>query len=162
MNKRIIGGYFSILFALAALPTLCAAESNAIAKTIKADVAELIAGINAHDAAKATAFDAVDVISMECGRPSSIGIEADKEGLKMGFTHQPYWKVSLIDESVDVARDGDLAVYRGIYNEDNRRGDVQLTHKVNFIAEFKRQTDRSWKIAWYIVSEMERSHPKQM
>jgi len=80
----------------------------------------------------------------------------------MGFTHQPYWKVSLIDESVDVARDGDLAVYRGVYNEDNRRGDVQLTHKVNFIAEFKRQTDRSWKIAWYIVSEMERSHPKQM
>ena len=144
------------------MPALGAAESNAIAKTIKADVAEVIAGINAHDVAKATAFDAADIISMECGRPSSVGIAADKEGLQMGFTQQPYWKVSLIEEAVDVARDGDLAVYRGIYNEDNRRGDVQLTHKVNFIAEFTRQTDRSWKIAWYIVSEMERAHPKKL
>jgi ketosteroid isomerase-like protein len=78
----------------------------------------------------------------------------------MGFAREPYWKINLIDEAVDVASSGDLAVYRGTYNEENRRGDVPLTHRVNFIAEFRQGSDGTWKIAWYIVSEMERSHPK--
>ncbi len=165
MNETRIGRFFCILIALAALPALHAAETgadkSAIAKSIKADVAYVIAGINAHDVAKATAYDAPDVISMECGRPSTIGIEADREGFKLGFASHPYWKVSLIDETVDVAGSGDLAVYRGTYNEDNRRGDVLMTHKVNFIAEFRHQNDAAWKIVWYLVSEMERAHPKK-
>jgi len=40
-------------------------DTAAIAETIKSDVALLVAGINAHDAAKATAFDAPNIISME-------------------------------------------------------------------------------------------------
>ena len=135
-------------------------DKPAVAETIRKDIAQLVAGINAHDPLRATAYDAPDVISMECGRPSSIGIEADREGLKMGFEHTPSWRISLIDETVDVANSGDLAVYRGTYNEDNTRAGVPMTHKMNFIAEFKRQPDGSWKIAWYIVSNMEQSHPK--
>jgi ketosteroid isomerase-like protein len=135
-------------------------DKAAIAETIKRDVAQVVAGLNAHDPARVTAFDAPDVISMECGSPSTVGIKADRQGFKSGFAHDPLWKVSLIDETVDVAGSGDLAVYRGTYNEDNGQAGVLTTHKTNFLAEFKRQTDQSWKIAWYSVSNMETSHPK--
>jgi ketosteroid isomerase-like protein len=135
-------------------------DTAAIAQTIKADVVQLVVGLNAHDAVKTTAYDAPNVISMECGSPSTVGIEADREGFKMGFAHDALWRVSLIDETVDVASSGDLAIYRGTYNEDNSRAGVLMTHKTNFIAEFKRQSDGSWRIVWYSVSNMEQSHPK--
>jgi ketosteroid isomerase-like protein len=137
------------------------ADKAAIAKTIKSDVAQVVAGINAHDAVKTTAFDAPDIVSMECGSPSIFGVEADREGFKTGFAHDPFWKVSLIDETVDVASSGDLAVYRGTYNEENGSTGMVLTHKTNFIAELKRQSNgSSWRIVWYSVSNMEKSHPK--
>ena len=80
-----------------------AIDQSAIAKTIKAAVAQVVAGINAHDPIKTTAYDAPDIISIECGSPSTVGIEADREGFRLGFQHDPLWKVSLIDETVDVA-----------------------------------------------------------
>ncbi len=152
----------ALLLALVAVGSapLIAADTAAIAQTIKADVAQVVAGINAHDAVKTTAYDAPDVISMECDSPSIVGVEADREGFKAGFAHDPLWRVALIDETVDVAGSGDLAVYRGIYHEDNSRNGVLMTHKTNFLAEFKRQSDGSWKIAWYSVSHLEKSHPK--
>ena len=151
-----------VAFALAITESSAVAsvDTAVIAETIKRDVAQLVAGLNAHDAVKTTAYDATNIVSMECGSPSTIGIEADREGFKTGFAHDPDWRVSLIDETVDVASSGDLAVYRGIYNEDNGRAGVLMTHKTNFIAEFKRQSDGSWKIVWYSVSNMEQSHPK--
>ena len=154
-----------LLLALAAMGgaswrAAASVDTAVIAETIKADVAQLVAGLNAHDVAKTTAYDAPNIISMECGSPSTIGVEADREGFKTGFAHDPFWRVSLIDETVDVASSGDLAVYRGTYNEDNSRAGVPMTHKTNFIAEFKRQSDGSWRIVWYSVSNMEQSHPK--
>lgn len=136
------------------------ADTTAIANIIKTDVAQLVAGLNAHDVDRTTAYDDTNVISMECGSPSTFGIAADREGFKNGFAGDPDWRVSLIDETVDVADSGDLAVYRGTYNEDNGRAGVLMTHKTNFLAEFKRQGDGSWKIVWYSVSNMEQSHPK--
>jgi len=166
MNASAYGKAALLLlaFALAGSWSWTAAKSidkKATAETIKMDVAQIVAGLNAHDAAKTTAYDAPDVISMECGSPSTVGIDADKEGFQTGFAHDPRWRVSLIAETVDVASSGDLALYRGTYNEDNGRADgVLTTHKTNFIAEFKRQSDGPWKIAWYSVSNMEKSHPK--
>jgi ketosteroid isomerase-like protein len=136
------------------------ADTAAIARTIRADVAQVVAGLNDHDAVKTTAYDAPNIISIECGSPPTVGAEADREGFKTGFARDPLWKVSLIDETVDVASSGDLAVYRGTYNEEHGRAGVLMTHKTNFIAEFRRQSDGSWKIAWYSVSNMEQSHPK--
>ena len=155
----------SLLVAFAAAGTesstaAASVDTAAIAETIKTDIAQLVAGINAHDAVKATAYDAPNIISMECGSPAAVGVEADREGFKRGFAHDPFWRVSLIGETVDVASSGDLAVYRGTYNEDNSRAGVLMTHKTNFIAEFRRQSDGSWKIVWYSVSNMEQSHPK--
>jgi ketosteroid isomerase-like protein len=135
-------------------------DTTVIAETIKTDVAQLVAGINAHDALKATAYDAPNIISMECGRPSTVGAEADREGFRLGFDHDRDWRVRLIDETVDVASSGDLAVYRGTYNEDSSSAGMPMTHKTNFIAEFKRQSGGAWKIVWYSVSNMEKSHPK--
>ena len=135
-------------------------DTTAVAEAIKENVARLVAGLNAHDANKTTAFDAEDIISMECGSPPSTGIESDREGFKVGFARDPDWRVSLIDETVEVASSGDLAVYRGIYNEDNGRAGVLTTHKTNFIAEFKRQSDGTFKMAWYVVANMEPPHRK--
>ena len=152
-----------LMFAVAGSASSTTAQSvdtAAIAKTIRADVAQLVAGLNAHDPVKTTAYDAANIVSMECGSPATVGIEADREGFKTGFAHDPLWKVSLIDETVDVASSGDLAVYRGTYNEDNSRDGVLMTHKTNFLAEFKHQSDGSWKIVWCSVSNIEKSHPK--
>ena len=164
MNLCRKRGLFLVAFALTGAAFSAAAapvDTKAIANTIKRDVAQLVAGLNAHDAAKATAYDAADVISIECGSPSIVGIKADREGFEGIFARDPDWRVSLIDETVDVASSGDLAVYRGTYNEDHGHAGVLMTHKTNYIAEFKRQSDGVWKIAWYSVSNMEKSHPKR-
>jgi ketosteroid isomerase-like protein len=154
-----------LLLALAAAGTVSSTaavpvDTATVAETIKADVAQLVAGINAHDAVKATAYDAPDIVSMQCGSPPTVGAEADREAFKSGFAHDPLWKVSLIDETVDVAGGGDLAVYRGTYNEDHGLAGVLMTHKTIFMAEFKRQSDGGWRMVWYSVSSMEHSHPK--
>ena len=135
-------------------------DNTAIAQTVKAAVAQVVAGLNEHDPVKTTSYDAPDIVSMECGSLPIRGAKADREGFADGFAHDAHWKVSLIDETVDVASSGELAVYRGTYNEENSREGVLLTHRTNFIAEFKRHGDGSWKMEWYIVANMEKSHPK--
>jgi ketosteroid isomerase-like protein len=135
-------------------------DTAAVAETIKADVAQLVAGINAHDAVQATAYDAPNIVSMQCGSPPAVGANVDREAFQTGFARDPLWKVSLIDETVDVSSSGDLAVYRGTYNEDHGHAGVLMTHKTIFMAEFKRQSDGSWRMVWYSVSNMEHSHPK--
>lgn len=120
-------------------------DTTAIAQTIKAAVAQLVAGLNAHDPVRTTAYDAPDIVSMECGTPPIIGAKADREGFADGFARDAYWKVSLIDETVDVASSGDLAVYRGAYNEDNGRAGVVMTHRTNFMSSSITATGRgSW------------------
>lgn len=147
----------------AVLVTSCAttsADQSDVATTIKADVAEIVAGINAHDVNRATRFDADDIVSMESGRPPSSGLESEKQGLGMAFQRSPSWRLHLIDEAVDVAQGADLAIYRSTYDE-NSTGDggVAMTHKVNFLAEFKKQPDGAWKVVWSAVCAQERSHP---
>ena len=138
-----------------------ALDAEVITKAIKKDVADIVAGLNAHDVAKTTAYDAEDIVSMECGSPPMTGIDADRKGFQGGFANDPDWKVALIDETVDVAGSGDLAIYRGTYNEDNRgRTGAVMTHRTKFIAEFRLQADGAWKMVWYMVANMERSHPK--
>jgi ketosteroid isomerase-like protein len=146
--------------ATATQATASPASQAKIAKTIEADVAELIAGINAHDPDRATRFDAPGIVSMESGRPPSTGAAANKEGLIQTFKYAPSWRVSKIDETVDVAGSGDMAVYRSTYNQDSDDKGVPMTQKVNFLAGFKLQPDGSWKIGWSVVCATERPHKK--
>jgi ketosteroid isomerase-like protein len=158
--------YALIAFTTLMSPLLAATPANAvpdatarIADTIRRDVAELIAGINAHDPARATSFDAPDIVSMESGRPPSIGAADDRRGLSMAFQYTPSWHIRLIDETVDVAASGDMAVYRGTYWQDSADHNIPMTQKVNFIAGFRKRPDGSWQITWSVVCNQERPHP---
>jgi ketosteroid isomerase-like protein len=124
----------------------------ALAARIKADVAEIVDGINSKDIDKATKFDAPDRVSMESGREPSVGAKADREGLTMAFKYAPSWHLGLIDETVDVAKAGDMAVYRGTYSEDSMRDGVPYTHTGNYIAGFRRDPDGMWRVHWSVVS----------
>ena len=127
-------------------------SQSAIASQIKADVAELVAGINTKDIAKATKFDAPDLISMESMREPSFGAKTDHDGLLMTFKDAPSWHLSLIDESVDVSKAGDMAVYRGTYAEDSMRDGVPYTHKGNYVAGFRSDPDGIWRVHWSIIA----------
>lgn len=135
-------------------------DASAAARAIKAEVAQFIAGINAHEVQKATAFDAPGIISMECGRPSSSTRADEQAGLGMAFSHNPDWRVRLIDETVDVARAGDMAVYRGTYHQDSSHAGAPTTQIVNFVAGLKTRADGTWEVAWSIVSPTEAMHAK--
>lgn len=128
------------------------------AETIKHQVAEIVAGINAHDVDRATQFDAPDIVSMESMRAPSVGLAAEREGLAMAFKYAPSWHLQLIDETVEVASAGDMAIYRSTYHENSIDHDVPMTHKVNFIAELRRQPDKPWQIIWSVVCAQQRSH----
>lgn len=143
------------------MPAAAALSKADIAAEIKADVAEVVADINAHDSERATKFDAPDIVSMESLREPSIGSKADKDGIAMAFKYSPNWRLRLIEESVDVAVAGDMAVYRSTYSEDSASEDGgPMTHKVNYIAGFKHDTDGAWRIHWSVVCAQERSHKK--
>lgn len=124
----------------------------ATASMIKADVAEIVAGINSKDIDKATKFDAPDLVSMENGREPSVGAKADHDGLSMAFKYAPSWHLSLVDETVDVAKAGDLAVYRGTYDEGSMRDGVPFTHRGNYVAGFRRDSDGVWRIHWSVIA----------
>jgi ketosteroid isomerase-like protein len=160
-NLRASVGAAFVAFPLFLSSPVVAASNPNIAIIIKADVAEMVAGINAHDPERATKFDAPDLVSMESMREPSIGSEADRQGLSMAFKYSPNWQLSLIEETVDVSDAGEMAVYRSTYNEDSTSdAGVPMTHKVNYIAGFKHDTDGIWRIHWSVVCAQSRSHKK--
>ena len=127
---------------------------------IRSQVAEIVAGINAKDIANATAYDAPDLVSMESGRSPSIGAKADRDGLSMAFKYAPTWHLTLIDETVDVSKSGDMAVYRGTYAEDSRRDGIPFTHTGNYLAGFRHDPDGVWRIHWSVIAWQSASHKK--
>jgi ketosteroid isomerase-like protein len=138
-----------------------ATSKSDIASHIKADVAEIIAGINSKDIERATKFDAPDLVSMESMRPPSFGAKANREGLSMAFKYAPTWHLTLVDETVDVAKAGDMAIYRSTYSEDSTRDGVPYTHKGNYVAGFMLDPDGKWTIHWSVVcwqSPSEKKH----
>ena len=146
-----------VLIAAAAVSSAGAATHHAtsqaaIAAQIKADVATIVDGINSKDIAKATKFDAPDLVSMESGREPSVGAKADHDGLAMTFKYAPSWHLTKVDETVDVAKSGDMAVYRGTYDEDSLHDGVPYTHRGNYVAGFRRDADGDWRVHWSVVS----------
>lgn len=150
------------LLSAAGLPGAALAHDGAsdLARQIKGYVAQEIAGINHHDAVRATAFEADDTISMESGRAASIGRQAYIKGLQLAFKYEPAWHLRLIEETVDIPHSRDMAVYRSTYFQDRTMGGVPATQKVNYIAMFKKQTDGRWKIVWSVVSNIEKPHKR--
>lgn len=138
-----------------------AAESQSdIANKIKAEVASITAGINAHGFDQATHYDSDDIVSMESGRPTSYGILEERKGLSEAFHDAPTWQLSLIEATVDVANSGELAIYRSTYNSGSVDNGVPMTQRANFIAEFRRNKTGEFKVVWSVVSWIEKSHKK--
>lgn len=154
---------FLVLATVAAISTNASAAATrptraAIVSQIEADVAEIIAGINAKDIERATKYDAPELVSMESMREPSVGAQADRDGLTLAFKYAPEWHLGLIDQAVDVSQSGDLAVYRSTYNEDSKRDGVPYSHKVNYLAEFRRDSDGKWRVHWSVVCAQSASH----
>jgi len=137
-----------------------AADRDTIAATIKAGVRDIVTGINTHDAALATKHDAPNVIIIQSGQPNMMGAAADLADFKQGFAAAPSWRVSLVEETVDVPESGDMAVYRAVYNQDSLHDKVPFTQRLNVIAGWSRHDNGAWLMDWYAISEMEKSHKK--
>lgn len=153
--------YFPV--ALAVLGASSASHEAKVPQTdakIRAEVAEIVAGINAKDIDKATKYDAPDLVSMESGRAPSTGSKADHDGLSMAFKYAPSWHLTKVDETVDVAKAGDMAVYRGTYAEESLRDGVPFTHKGNYVAGFRHDPDGVWRVYWSVISWQSPSHIK--
>ncbi len=153
-----IAGSLALAGAAQASP---AADKAAIAATIRADVGRMIAGVNAHDPSRATAFDAPDIVSMEAGRDSSVGAGADRSGMAMVFKYVPSWRLTVIDDTVDVADSGEMAIYRCTANQEFTSDDgTPMIEKMNYIANFRRGADGAWRVTWSMVAPMEKPRKK--
>lgn len=146
---------------MSSAPAIAAAPVKAdIARQIKADVAVMTGGINRKNADDATRFDAKDIVIMEAGDPPILGAAADKQGFIENFKKNPGWRVTRIDETVDVADAGDMAVYRSTYDEDSTRGGVAYTHRVNFLAGFVHDRRGVWLVRWEAIVPQSAFHKK--
>lgn len=157
MLRRFFG--VSVAVSFASVPAQAIPVSPLDAQ-IRSQVAEIIAGINAKDINKATKYDAPDLVSMESGRPPSSGIKADHDGLSMAFKYSPDWHLTLVDETVDVAKGGDMAVYRGTYTEESTHDGVPFTHTGNYVAGFRLDPDGVWRVHWSVIAWQSPSHKK--
>ena len=157
----MLNGCGSIVILLSAASASAPLQSqSSTGSKIRSEVAEIVAGINAKDIDKATKYDAADLVSMESGRAPSLGAKADHDGLSMAFKYAPSWHLSMIDETVDVSKSGDLAVYRGTYAEDSARDGVPFTHTGNYIAGFRHDADGVWRVHWSVIAWQSPSHKK--
>ncbi|HEY5288583.1 MAG TPA: DUF4440 domain-containing protein [Caulobacteraceae bacterium] len=140
----------------ACTPPSPAADTGKIADAVKADVAQLVVAVNAHDADKFVSHDAPDVVAMFHGAPNSVGPAADAAAFKQGVAGDPSFKVSLASESVDVPASGDMAVYHSIYTQTatDPKTKQAATTKVNYLAGYKKQADGTWKIEWSVISDL--------
>lgn len=160
-NTRWRSTWATVICVFLAPRVFGAAESRSdVADKIRTEVAVIVAGINAHDVDQATRYDADDIISMESGRPASNGIVDERKGLSQAFHNAPTWRLTLIEETVDVANSGEMAIYRSTYNEESVDNGVPMTHRVNFIAEFRRHNKGEFKVVLSLVSSIEKSHKK--
>lgn len=158
MAELRFGAIFLLCMAGFLSPAYAQGNASDLAQQIEGYVAQEIAGINQHDAVKATAFEADDTISMESGRPASVGRRAYMDGLRMAFKYEPAWHLRLIEEAVDIPLSLDMAVYRSTYFQDSTMAGAPATQRVNYIAMFKKQKDGAWKIVWSVVSNIEKPH----
>lgn len=154
-------GHLSVVILLGAAWASGRAEANPSTESkIRSEIAEIVAGINAKDIDKATKYDAPDLFSMESGRTPAVGAKADHDGLSTAFKYAPSWHLTMIDETVDVSKSGDMAVYRGTYAEDSTRDGVPFTQTGNYVAGFRYDPDGVWRVHWSVIAWQSPSHKK--
>jgi ketosteroid isomerase-like protein len=130
------------------------ADAARIAEAVKADVHQLIADFNAHDAAKAVSHDGEGYVGMFHGAPNVVGAAQDLALTKQQVADPAARVDGVTDETVDVAEHGDMAVYRATYSFTSTDPATKkpVTEKGNWLLGYKPQADGSWKTAWSVVS----------
>jgi ketosteroid isomerase-like protein len=122
------------------------------AEAVKADVKQMVAEFNAKDVDKAISHDAADMVGIFHGAPNIMGPEQDRALTKEQVANLVSLVVS--DETVDVAKSADMAVYRATYAytvNDPKTG-KPVTEHGNWILHYKKEGD-AWKIATNVVSD---------
>jgi ketosteroid isomerase-like protein len=140
--------------ALAAVASAASAAADPASDAVVADVHQLIASFNAHDASGAVSHDAPDFVGMFHGTPNYLGPAGDLTITKMQVA-DPAAKVSVSNESVDASASGDLAVYRSTYafTFTDAKTKSATTENGNWLLGYRLQADKSWKVIWSIVSD---------
>lgn len=129
-------------------------DTAKIADTVKADVNQLVADFNAKDAEKSVSHDAPDYVGMMHGTANVKGPAEDLALTKQQIA-DPAAKVTVSDEIVDVAKAGDLAIYRATYGYTftDPKTKKPTTEVGNWVLGFRPQPDGSMKIAWGVISD---------
>ena len=136
-------------------PAKPAADTAKIADAVKADAAQRVADVNAHDPAKYAGHFAADGVAMRSDRANAVGAAAIQADFTRTMAATPDLHVVLSDPTVEVPASGDLAVFRATSAANMTD---PITHKSvtvtrNSIAEYKPQADGSWKIVWSVLSD---------
>ena len=131
-----------------------AVDTAKIADAVKADAGQLVAALNAHDAAKAVTHDAPQTVGMFHGAPN-VNSPAEDEAMTKQQIADPAFKLSVANESVDVAQAGDMAIYRATYavSVTDPKSKKVVNETGNWVAQYKPQPDGSWKVALSIISD---------
>ncbi len=129
-------------------------DTGKIIEAVKADANQLIADFNAHDATKAVSHDAPQTLGMFHGAPNANNQAEDLAATKIQLA-DPAAKVSVTNDTVDVAQAGDMAVYRATYafTMTDPKTKMPATENGNWLIIYKPQPDGSWKIAISMIAD---------
>ena len=89
-------------------------DSAKIMAAVKAEFAALVTSLNRHDAAGVVAHDEPGYIGMFHGAPNTVGSAANLVGTTRQLA-DPAAKVTILDQVIDVAASGELAIDRATY-----------------------------------------------
>jgi ketosteroid isomerase-like protein len=130
-----------------------AADTAAIAGSIKAGEAQWVQDYRAKDVAKALAHYAPDASLMPSGMAPMHGSKSIEAGLK-GLIADPAFDLNFSADNVRVAASGDLAYTRGTYSlrVTDPKTRKPITDKGSYVTVYAKQADGSWKAVDDIVA----------
>lgn len=134
-------------------PAKPAVDTTKVGEAVKSEAHQLVADFNAHDAAKAVSHDAPGEVSIFHGQPNTVGVEADLANTKLQVA-DPASKITVSNETVDVAASGDMAVYHAsyVYDLTDPKTKKPASETGNWLVGYK-LVDGVWKVAWNVVSD---------
>jgi uncharacterized protein (TIGR02246 family) len=136
-----------------ASPPAPAADTAAIADSIKSGEAQWVQDYRARDVAKALAHYAPDASLMPSGMAPMHGSQAIEAGLK-ALTADPAFDLTFSADKVRVAASGDLAYSQGSYSlrVTDPKTHKPVTDKGSYLTVYAKQADGSWKAVDDIVA----------
>ncbi|HXQ26439.1 MAG TPA: SgcJ/EcaC family oxidoreductase [Candidatus Acidoferrales bacterium] len=117
------------------------------AATIRAADADFAKFAAAKDLDKCMSYYADDAVAFAPGLPAMVGKDNIRKFIQ-GMIAAPNMQMTFTDQTVDVARSGDLAVDSGSFHATvtDKKGKA-TTSNGRFVLVWKKQADGSWRIA---------------